>query len=87
MKEIPQVISLLTQSPPTVQRLAIDRYFTQDASFTHPFCFTGSFAVPQYGPYANSRWLIQCIYRWYKIMSPNIKLEVQNVGQRIPAQA
>lgn len=72
VKEIPGVIHALTQSPPSVQRETIDVYFMPNASFTHPFCRTGS--------WENSRYLIQAIYRWYKIMSPQIKLTVQSVA-------
>ena len=88
--EITQVIHLLTQSPPSLQQAAIDRYFALDASFTHPFCRTGSFAwdpsisLGPYGllgNYTNSRWLIKGIYRWYKILSPRIQLEVDSVGE------
>ena len=87
--EITQVIHLLTQSPPSLQKLALERYFTRDASFTHPLCRTGSFAFdPQFslgplGPaskYTCSRWFILCIYRWYKIMSPRIELGADSVG-------
>lgn len=72
VKEIPGVIHLLTQSPPSIQRETIETYFTRNASFTHPFCRTGS--------WASSRWLIEMVYRWYKIMSPSIDLTVQSVG-------
>ena len=87
--EITQVIHLLTQSPPSLQQATIERYFTPDASFEHPVCRTGSFAInPSFdlgplGPasyYTNSRWLIKCIYRWYKILSPKIEFEVDSVG-------
>lgn len=72
VKEIPAVIHLLTQSPPSLQRATIEKYFTPDAAFSHPFCRTWS------GP--NSRWLVNATYRWYKIMSPRIDLTVQSVG-------
>jgi hypothetical protein len=72
VKEIPGVIHLLTQSPPSLQRAAIDKYFTIDAAFSHPFCRTWSFP--------NSRLLVAATYRWYKIMSPQIDLTVQSVG-------
>lgn len=71
-REITQIIHSLTQSPPTVQRATIERYFTPTASFTHPFCRTGSFE--------GSRWLIWCIFRWYKILSPRIEIAVESVG-------
>ncbi len=71
--EIPSIIHALTQSPPSLQRQTIETYFTPTASLTHPFCRTGSFD--------GSRWLIWCIYRWYKILSPKIELQVESVGQ------
>ncbi|KAF2799443.1 hypothetical protein K505DRAFT_62869 [Melanomma pulvis-pyrius CBS 109.77] len=72
VKQIPGIIHALTQSPPSVQREIIDIYFTPSASFTHPFCRTGS--------WENSRFLIHAIYRWYKIMSPRIDLTVESVA-------
>ncbi|PSN64709.1 hypothetical protein BS50DRAFT_602288 [Corynespora cassiicola Philippines] len=72
VKEISGVIHLLTQSPPSQQRETIETYFTPNASFTHPFCRTGS--------WQNSRFLIHSIYRWYKIMSPRIDITVQSVA-------
>lgn len=75
--EIPNVIRDLTQTPPSVQRRTIDTYFTPNASFTHPFCRTGSFYWSQT---LNSRNLIHAIYRWYKIMSPRIDLTIQSIG-------
>jgi len=76
VKEIPGIIHLLTQSPPSIQEEAIETYFTPNASFTHPFCRTGS--------WNNSRWLVGKIYRWYKIMSPRIDMSVQSVGKTYP---
>lgn len=70
--EIPHIIHLLTQTPPKTQRATIEKYFTPSASFTHPFCRTGSFD--------GSRWLIWCIYRWYKILSPRIEIAVESVS-------
>ncbi|KAF2115230.1 hypothetical protein BDV96DRAFT_599597 [Lophiotrema nucula] len=71
-EEISGVIHLLTQSPPTTQLETIETYFTPNASFTHPFCRTGK--------WENSRFLIQVIYRWYKIMSPRIDITVHSVA-------
>jgi hypothetical protein len=72
-KEIPGVIHLLTQAPPSIQRETVETYFTPSASFTHPFCRTGS--------WQGSRWAIWIVYRWYKIMSPRIDISVQSVGK------
>jgi len=73
VKEVTKVIHLLTQTPPVTQRETIEKYFTPNASFTHPFCRTGSFQ--------DSRFLIRAVYRWYKIMSPRIDLTVKSVGK------
>jgi len=70
--ETPALIHLLTQGNPREQAEAIDTYFTPDASFTHPFCRTGH--------WAGSRNLIHAIYRWYKVMSPRIRVRVVSVA-------
>lgn len=73
VQEIAGVISQLTQGSPAVQAAAIDKYFTPDAAFTHPFCRTGG--------WNGSRGVIHAIYRWYKIMSPQIGLEIHSIGE------
>ncbi|KAL2869670.1 uncharacterized protein BJX67DRAFT_319312 [Aspergillus lucknowensis] len=70
--EIPKVIRLLTQSPPSLQETAIDQFFTPSAEFVHPFCRVWS--------YSGSRWAVKKIFQWYKIMSPHIDLEIQSVA-------
>ncbi|KAF2431716.1 hypothetical protein EJ08DRAFT_174147 [Tothia fuscella] len=75
--EIPHIIHLLTQSPPATQLSTLNRYFTPTASFTHPFVRTGSW---DHGNGWNSRWATSRIYRWYKIMSPKIWLDVTSVA-------
>ncbi|KAF3404737.1 hypothetical protein DPV78_003310 [Talaromyces pinophilus] len=72
VREIRTVIKLLTQSPPTLQASTIEKFFTPNASFSHPFCRTWSFN--------GSRWVIQAIYRFYKILSPRIDLEVKSIA-------
>ncbi|KAF1809434.1 hypothetical protein P152DRAFT_476563 [Eremomyces bilateralis CBS 781.70] len=74
--EIPGVIHALTQSRPSVQRETIEKYFTQDATFIHPFCRTPRLQ--------DSRWIILAIYRWYKVLSPRIDLSIQSVGYDAP---
>ena len=71
-REITGVIHLLTQSPPSIQQQAIEKYFVSSAEFIHPFCRTGTFD--------SSRFLIRAIYRWYKILSPRIDLKVNSIG-------
>ncbi|KAL2810015.1 hypothetical protein BJX63DRAFT_331399 [Aspergillus granulosus] len=70
--EIPDVIRLLTQSPPSLQEETINQFFTSSAEFMHPFCRIWSCN--------GSRWAITKIYQWYKIMSPHIDLDVRSVA-------
>lgn len=74
VQEIPDVVRKLTMGSPSEQEQTINAYFTPNASFTHPFCRTGSFE--------GSRNLVHSIYRWYKILSPEIKLKVNSVGKK-----
>lgn len=74
VQDVRAVVHNLTQGSPSQQEDAINRYFTPDASFTHPFCRTGSFE--------GSRHLVHRIYRWYKIMSPKIELQVNSIGKQ-----
>ncbi|KAI7227887.1 hypothetical protein KC330_g8164 [Hortaea werneckii] len=76
IQEITPVVHLLTQGSPQEQEDAINKYFTPDASFTHPFCQTWSFN--------GSRQLIHSIFKWYKIMSPKIDLQVNSVETKHP---
>nr|OQO29929.1 hypothetical protein B0A51_02925 [Rachicladosporium sp. CCFEE 5018] len=70
--DVPSVINALTRGSPSEQQNAIQTYFTSSASFSHPFCRTGSFE--------GSRYLILKIYQWYKILSPKIELEIHSVA-------
>ncbi|KAL2837770.1 hypothetical protein BJY01DRAFT_220580 [Aspergillus pseudoustus] len=70
--EVPKVIRLLTQSPPSLQEETINQFFTPSAEFVHPFCRIWS--------YTGSRWAVTKIYQWYKIMSPHIDLDVRSVA-------
>jgi hypothetical protein len=72
-EDITQVVHTLCQGTPDQQTDAINTYFTPNASFTHPFCRTGSFD--------GSRNLIHAIYKWYKLLSPKIELNVNSVGK------
>ncbi|KAI0966862.1 hypothetical protein F4678DRAFT_260577 [Xylaria arbuscula] len=86
-KEISGVIRLLTQGTKTQQGYAINDYFTKDAYFNHPFCRVPSFEPREVKvPFVNShftitsRFLVQLIYQWYKIMSPKIELQVDSTS-------
>ncbi|KAL9105424.1 MAG: hypothetical protein Q9227_009385 [Pyrenula ochraceoflavens] len=76
--EIPKVIQNLTLSPPAVQHQTLLKFFTPDASFTHPFCAVPSLPSNPYIP--TSRYLISKIYTWYKILSPQISLQILSVA-------
>jgi len=80
IEEVSTLVHTLTQATPTKQKDAVYRYFTPSASFTHPFCATGSWSLdlPFLGT-LDSRWATLQIYQWYKIMSPRIDLEVLSV--------
>ncbi|PQE33353.1 flavin-binding monooxygenase protein [Rutstroemia sp. NJR-2017a WRK4] len=76
--QIPPIIHALTEGSPALQHQTLDTYFTPDASFSHPLCAVPSFShlhVPFIGD-INSRWVLWMVYRWYKILSPRIVLEV-----------
>ncbi|OQN97384.1 hypothetical protein B0A48_16543 [Cryoendolithus antarcticus] len=70
--DVSSLIHALTRGSPSEQQTAIQTYFTSSASFSHPFCRTGSFE--------GSRYLILKIYQWYKILSPKIELEIHSVA-------
>ncbi|KAK5167814.1 uncharacterized protein LTR77_007513 [Saxophila tyrrhenica] len=69
INDIPQIIYNLTTAPSSLQQKTLERYFTPDASFTHPFC-----AVH------NNRQAILRIFQWYKILSPDIKIRINSVA-------
>ncbi|TID00066.1 hypothetical protein CH35J_005454 [Colletotrichum higginsianum] len=83
VKEIRTVIRDLVQGSPEKQQNALYSNFAEDAAFTHPFCHVPSFGnvqIPFLFP-INSRWLILMIYRWYRILSPNIEMEIESCVQ------
>ena len=67
--EIRGVVLQLTTGSRQQQQEALEKNFTRDASFKHPFC-----AV------AGDRETILRIFQWYKILSPRIQLTVNSVG-------
>lgn len=74
--EIPDVIhGLVTSSSVTTQRTTLEYYFLPDARFDHPLCRVDSFAYPLF-----SRSFIMGTYRWYKLLSPVIELDVESIA-------
>ncbi|KAM0275890.1 hypothetical protein ACHAQH_007322 [Verticillium albo-atrum] len=82
VKQIRPIIKSLAQGTPAEQQQTIETYFTPDATFAHPFCRVPS--VPSYVlPFLpntpiNSRLVILLIYRWYRILSPHIEIEISS---------
>lgn len=86
-RQVSHVIHLLTEGSPADQRDALEAYFLPDATFVHPLCRVPSFShvsLPFIGE-INSRWVIWMIYRWYKILSPRILLDVECGGMFLSA--
>ncbi|QPH02577.1 hypothetical protein C2857_006789 [Epichloe festucae Fl1] len=80
VREIAGVITALTTGSPQQQRDALAEYFLPDASFTHPFCHVPSFnkGAIRLAPNTDSRWLLLCIYRWYRTLSPAVDVSVDS---------
>lgn len=80
VRDIRGVIRSLAQGTPEEQQDTVNRYYLPSASFVHPFCRIPSFEgkqVPFVGE-VNSRMLVLAIYRWYKILSPKIDLQIES---------
>ncbi|KAH8881002.1 hypothetical protein GQ53DRAFT_832846 [Thozetella sp. PMI_491] len=79
-KEIAGVVRALCQGSPAVQYKVVQEHFLPEASFVHPFCRVPAFddvTVPGLGTF-NSRTLILAIFKWYRILSPRISLEIES---------
>ncbi|KAF3350763.1 hypothetical protein VdG2_01227 [Verticillium dahliae VDG2] len=82
VKEIRPIIKSLTQGTPAEQQQTLETYFPPDATFAHPFCRVPS--IPTYAlPFlpdtpVNSRLVILFIYRWYRILSPRIDVDISS---------
>ncbi|RYP36446.1 hypothetical protein DL767_003409 [Monosporascus sp. MG133] len=89
VREIPGIITALTQGNSEEQAKTLEDYFLPDAYFVHPLCRVPSFgdrAIPF--PFSlltsrtrtlNSRWLVLMIYNWYRILSPKILFTIDSV--------
>ncbi|KAM7218566.1 hypothetical protein V8F06_006030 [Rhypophila decipiens] len=82
VRDVRNVIRALCQGSPQEQSDAVNRYFVPSASFVHPFCRVPSFEgleLPIIGAKLDSRTLVLAIFKWYKILSPKIELEIDSV--------
>jgi hypothetical protein len=70
VNQIHKVILDLTTASPILQKATINKYFARDAAFVHPFVKTGA-----------SRWEVIQLYRWYKVLSPEIHVKIHSVGE------
>ncbi|KZZ91768.1 hypothetical protein AAL_06522 [Moelleriella libera RCEF 2490] len=80
VREIPAVITTLTTGSPQQQLDTLNQYFLPDAAFSHPLCHVPSFpakTIP-FLPNTSSLWVLLCIYRWYRILSPDIDITVHS---------
>lgn len=72
-RQISEVVTLLaTADSPDIQKATVEKFFTQDAGFSHPVC-----AVNRE---PGSRDRILGIYQWYRVLSPTITIDVQEVA-------
>ncbi|KAJ4389971.1 hypothetical protein N0V93_007444 [Gnomoniopsis smithogilvyi] len=77
-QEIRAVVRSLCQGTPDEQQRTIQRYFTKDASFVHPFCVVPHFherRLPFIGA-VSSRDVVRGIFQWYRMLSPKIEIEI-----------
>ncbi|KAH9989289.1 hypothetical protein BJV77DRAFT_948673 [Russula vinacea] len=75
--DIERVVKILVKAAsPDIQQAAIRKYFTSNAGFRHPM-----YSVM---PAHNSREGIIAIYQWYRILSGNIELSVDNISTLTP---
>lgn len=93
VREIPGVITALTQGNSEEQATTLDDYFLPNAYFMHPFCRVPAFrdfALPFPVPFltgspsrrtVNSRRLLLMIYEWYRILSPKILFQIDSIGK------
>ncbi|KAF8632713.1 hypothetical protein AX15_001736 [Amanita polypyramis BW_CC] len=71
VREIKDVVLQLTSDSPDVQRDAVYKYYAPDAGFRHP--------LSHVEPGVLSREYILGIYQWYRVVSPNVSIRVDNV--------
>ncbi|KAI0840917.1 hypothetical protein F5Y06DRAFT_308577 [Hypoxylon sp. FL0890] len=80
--QIAEVIHNLTARSRKDQQQALREYFLPNAYFIHPFSRVPSFStfkVPYTNQIVNSRRLVSLIYQWYRILSPEIKVEIDSI--------
>lgn len=79
-QEIRHVVRSLCQGAPDEQRRTIDRFFTPDAEFVHPFCIAprfneGDLVLPGLRR-LSSRDALRGIFQWYRMLSPKIVIDI-----------
>ncbi|ROW09595.1 hypothetical protein VMCG_02552 [Cytospora schulzeri] len=82
--EIQHVVRSLCQGTTDEQRRTLDRYFTPDAEFVHPFCVAPRFrrGALRHIPLLNklsSRDVVRGVYQWYRMLSPKVEMEFDAV--------
>ncbi|PSR81899.1 hypothetical protein BD289DRAFT_454598 [Coniella lustricola] len=88
-QEARQIVRSLCQGTAAEQRRTLDRFFTPDFAFVHPFCAVPPFAERRvgfgggddrrWGVGVSSRDVVRCVFQWYRMLSPKIEIEVDSV--------
>lgn len=70
----------LCQGTADEQRRTLERYFTKDASFIHPFCIVPHFHEGQVPILSRlgARDVVRSIFQWYRMLSPKIEIEIDS---------
>ncbi|KAB8299137.1 hypothetical protein EYC80_001246 [Monilinia laxa] len=86
--QIASIIYALCSGSPSAQKATLETYFTPDASFSHPLCSVPSFSsveLPVLGE-IDSRWVLWCVYRWYKVLSPRVRVGIDGIDYNSETQ-
>ncbi|KAF9524214.1 hypothetical protein CPB83DRAFT_910092 [Crepidotus variabilis] len=71
-KEISLIVrQLCATDSPDVQKATLEKYMTSDVGFRHPVC--------EVKPGPNSRDALLGIFQWYRVLSPQVDIEVESV--------
>ncbi|KAH7162164.1 hypothetical protein B0J13DRAFT_668931 [Dactylonectria estremocensis] len=79
-KEIPGVIRALAQGSPEQQAATLSHYFLPNASFLHSHSHVPSISKSSrsLGSGIDSLWIVLTIYRWYRILCPQMDIKVDS---------
>ena len=94
VEEIKAVVQQLTATnSPDIQKAALESYMTSDVAFRHPVCSVNAGPNSRntmLGIYQYVRLNIlmlynsivrMLLYRWYRVLSPQIEIKVESISQ------